>query len=39
MDDNISGHSIRISISHLTTKEEIHTFVENLKNCIKKLKF
>lgn len=38
-DDSISGHSIRISISHLTTKEEIHTFVENLKNCIKKLKF
>lgn len=38
-DDSISGHSIRISISYLTTKEEIHTFVENFKNCIKKLKF
>jgi len=38
-DDNISGHSIRISISHLTTKEEIHTFVENLKKCIQNLKF
>lgn len=38
-DDSISGHSIRISISHLTTKEEIHTFVENLKNCNQKLKF
>ena len=38
-DDNISGHSIRISISYLTTEEEIHKFVENLKMCIKKLKF
>ena len=38
-DSSISGHSIRISISHLTTKEEIHSFVENLKKCIKKLKF
>ncbi len=38
-DDSISGHSIRISVSHLTTKEEIHIFVENLKNCIQKLKF
>lgn len=38
-DDNISSHSIRISISHLTTKEEIHSFVEMLKICIKKLKF
>lgn len=38
-DDSISGHSIRVSISHLTTKEEIHIFVENLKNCIRKLKF
>lgn len=35
----ISGYSIRISISHLTTKEEIHSFVENLKNCVKTLKF
>lgn len=38
-DGSISGHSIRISISHLTTEEEIHTFVENLKNCIENLKF
>lgn len=37
--DSISGHSIRVSISYLTTKEEIHIFVENLKNCIKNLKF
>jgi len=33
----ISGYSIRISISHLTTEEEIHSFVENLKACIQKL--
>ncbi len=38
-DDSISGHSIRVSISYLTTKEEINTFVENLKNCIQNLKF
>lgn len=38
-DDSISGHSIRISISYLTTEEEINSFVENLKICIKKLKF
>ncbi len=38
-DFSISGHSIRISISYMTTKEEIHTFVENLKICIQKLKF
>lgn len=38
-DSSISGHSIRISISYLTTEEEIHIFVEKLKLCIKKLKF
>lgn len=38
-DSSISAHSIRISISYLTTNEEIHTFVEKLKLCIKKLKF
>lgn len=38
-DSSISGYSIRISISYLTTEEEIHYFVENLKKCIKKLKF
>lgn len=38
-DTTISGHSIRISISYLTTEKEIHTFVEKLKLCIKKLKF
>lgn len=38
-DSSISGYSIRISISHLTTKEDINSFVENLKICIQKLKF
>ena len=38
-DSSISGHSIRVSISYLTTEEEIHTFVEKLKSCIEKLKF
>lgn len=38
-EDSISGHSIRVSISHLTTEEEINIFVENLKNCIQNLKF
>ena len=38
-DDSISGHSIRISISHLTTKEEIDIFIEKLNICIKKSKF
>ena len=35
----ISGHSVRISISYLTTEDEIHIFVEKLKDCIYKLKF
>lgn len=38
-DESISGHSIRVSISYLTTEEEINSFVENLKKCIEKLKF
>ena len=38
-DSSISGYSIRISISHLTTYPEINSFVDNLKKCIKKLKF
>lgn len=38
-DSSISGHSIRISLSYLTTEEEIHYFVDNLKECIEKLKF
>ena len=37
--ESISGHSIRISISYMTTEEEIHSFVEKLKICIEKLKF
>ncbi len=35
----ISGHSIRISISYLTTEEEIDYLVNTLKECIQKLKF
>lgn len=38
-DENISGHSIRVSISYLTMKEEINSFVDNLKKCIEKLNF
>lgn len=38
-DDSISGHSIRVSISYLTTEEEIHSFVEKLKICMEKLRF
>lgn len=38
-EESISGHSIRVSISHQTTEEEIHSFVEKLKACIEKLKF
>ena len=38
-DDSISGHSLRISISEITTKEEINSFVENFKICLEKLKF
>lgn len=34
----ISGYSIRVSISYLTTEQEIHNFVENLKEGIQKLK-
>lgn len=33
-DDNISKHSIRISISYLTTKEEIDYLIESLKDII-----
>lgn len=34
----ISGYSLRVSISHLTTEQEIDSFVENLKECIQKLR-
>jgi len=34
-----ASSSIRVSISHLTTKEEIDIFVETLKNSISKLSF
>ncbi len=36
-DENRALHSIRISISHLTTEEEIDTFISVLKEEIKKL--
>lgn len=36
-DEERSKHSIRISLSHLTTKEDIDYFVENLNESIKKL--
>ena len=35
---SIAGYSLRVSISHLTTEKEIYNFVENLKNCIQKLR-
>ena len=38
-DHSISGHSLRISLSYLTTVEEIDTFVEILDKKIKELKF
>lgn len=38
-DSSISGHSIRISISYLTTYEEIDTFIDKIKICINKLNF
>lgn len=38
-DSSISGHSIRISVSYLTTEEEIHYFVDNFKKYIEKLNF
>ena len=36
---DICGYSLRISLSYKTTKEEIHRFVEILKEKIEKLKF
>ena len=37
-DHEIAGYSLRISLSYLTTKEDINIFVEILKEKIKKLK-
>ena len=37
-DSSISGHSIRISISYLTTKEEIDTFLKALDESLKNVK-
>ncbi len=36
---SISGHSLRVSLSHLTTEEEIHIFVDCLKQCMEQLTF
>ncbi len=36
-DKTRASHSLRISISHLTTKDEIDIFIKTLKNCIEKL--
>ena len=36
---DIAGYSLRISLSYLTTKEEIDYFVEKIADKIKKLKF
>lgn len=38
-DSLISNHSLRVSISYLTTEEEIHYFIRSLKECIQKLNF
>lgn len=35
----VAGFSIRISLSYMTTEEEIHIFVEKLKKVIKNLSF
>jgi len=37
-DKNISKNSLRVSLSHLTTKEELDTFVRVLKNIVDNLK-
>ena len=37
-DENISKNSLRISLSHLTTKEELDVFVKELKNIVTSLK-
>ena len=37
-DDNVSKNSLRISLSHLTTREELDVFVRELKDIIDNLK-
>ena len=37
-DNTISKNSLRISLSHLTTKEEIDVFVKELKEIVENLK-
>ncbi len=36
--EEISSHSLRVSLSHLTTKEEIDEFIVCLKMCLNELK-
>ncbi len=36
-ESSVSNHSLRISISYLTTEEEIHYFIRSLKEWIQKL--
>ena len=36
-DEERASSSIRISLSHLTTKEECDKFIESFSNCYKKL--
>ncbi len=36
-DQELAKNSLRISLSHLTTEEEIQTFLEVLEDCIQKL--
>ena len=38
-DKELSSSSIRVSLSHLTTEEEIDSFLEALEECISKLSF
>ena len=33
-DENLARNSIRVSISHMTTKEEISIFIETLKKIL-----
>lgn len=34
--ENYASHSIRVSLSHITTQEEVHQFLEAFDNCYKR---